>query len=209
MANRKKVSDTVRDAVLIEAGYKCANPTCRQILVVDIHHIQEVREGGGNDPDNLLALCPTCHALIHREGINRRAVRAWKGLLVSLNNVNRASADVLLTLAKEEKRFADESDGEEDPALKFRFTGDSLGFLAGLMTSGLADISRRYFGATAFGGSMPSFEVSLTDKGRLLVDAWKDGDPEALERMLSVHVSDGVKLSDSVEATIIRDGKEV
>jgi hypothetical protein len=45
--------------VLTEAGYRCALPTCRQILAIDLHHILEVREGGGNELHNLIALCPT------------------------------------------------------------------------------------------------------------------------------------------------------
>ena len=38
--------------VLTEAGYRCAVPTCREILLLDMHHIWEVAEGGGDEESN-------------------------------------------------------------------------------------------------------------------------------------------------------------
>ena len=64
---RKSISPSVREIVLIEAGHKCANPTCRHILTLELHHIVWVKDQGGDDPDNLLALCPNCHSL-HTQG---------------------------------------------------------------------------------------------------------------------------------------------
>ena len=57
---RKKLSKKVITAVLTEAGYRCALPTCRGILAIDLHHIWEVNAGGGNDPSNLIALSMVC-----------------------------------------------------------------------------------------------------------------------------------------------------
>ncbi|GAG27104.1 unnamed protein product, partial [marine sediment metagenome] len=190
---------------LIEAGYRCANPTCRGIITIDVHHIVSVKKGGGNKPNNLLALCPNCHALVHREKISKRAIEAWKGLIVSLNNPNRASADVLLALYDEQKRFGNDSQSKEHVAPQFRFSGDSLGFLAGLITSGLAEISRRFLGASMFGASHPTFEVRLTKKGMSLVTAWRDGDPEAIAATLSGGSHDGVKFGDSAKAEVIKE----
>ncbi len=161
---RVKVPSTTAHLVLLEAGYRCANPVCRQIITIDVHHIVPVKEGGGNKPDNLLALCPNCHALVHREGVQKRAVEAWKSLIVSLNNPNRASADILLLLYEEQKRFDSDSKTEEHPAPQFRFSGDSLGFLAGLITSGLAEISRRFLGAGMFGARIQRSRSDLLIK---------------------------------------------
>ena len=33
--------------------------------LLDIHHIQPRAEGGSDDPDNLIDLCPNCHRLMH------------------------------------------------------------------------------------------------------------------------------------------------
>src|SRR5437868_1102246 len=98
-ANRKPISEAVRRAVLIEAGYRCAVPTCRALLIVDLHHIVPVRAGGENKTGNLLALCPTCHALFERGKIHPDAIGAWKAVLVALNNAfDRATIDDLLFL---------------------------------------------------------------------------------------------------------------
>jgi hypothetical protein len=86
MPQRKHIPDSVRDGILREAGYRCAVPTCNTALAIDLHHIVEVCERGGNEPSNLLALCPTCHALFHRWVITAESIRLWKARLVALNN---------------------------------------------------------------------------------------------------------------------------
>src|SRR5947209_3600812 len=83
----------------MEAGYRCAVPTCRNMLALDIHHIVEVSKGGGDDPANLIALCGTCHDLYHRGIYSQDAVRNWKASLVALNFAfDRESVDNLLFL---------------------------------------------------------------------------------------------------------------
>jgi len=168
------IPNHIRQSVLLEAGYKCASPVCRHILTLDLHHIVWVKDGGENDPVNFVALCPNCHALHTRGHIPEQAIRAWKSILVALKSTNHAAADLLLLLASDEKRIA----AAEDPTkvtAPFRFTGGGLPALSGLIVSGLVAISKRYSGVNAWGSSMPSFEVSLTPRGRSLVAAWLDG----------------------------------
>ena len=50
---REDIGLKTKTLVLTEAGYRCAVPTCREILLYDIHHIWEVSEGGGDDASNL------------------------------------------------------------------------------------------------------------------------------------------------------------
>lgn len=173
MAKRTRIPDTVRNLVLLEAGYKCANPTCRHILTLELHHILWVKDSGTNNPENLLALCPNCHSLHTQGHIPEYAIRTWKSLLLALNSTNHATADLLLLLADDEERF--DSGDSASIAPRFRFTGDGLPALAGLLSSRLVTISKRYSGANAWGSSMPSFEVSLTEKGKSLVSAWRTG----------------------------------
>lgn len=85
MAERTNLTRQERDAVLREAGYRCAVPICNTTLAIDIHHIVEVRNNGGNDLENLLALCPTCHAHYHRGTISADSIRHWKERLVAIN----------------------------------------------------------------------------------------------------------------------------
>jgi hypothetical protein len=176
---RKTIKPHVRQLVLLEAGYRCANPSCRQILTLELHHMCWVKDGGDNSPENLLALCRNCHGLHTIGNIPNDAIAAWKGLLVALNDPHRPSADLLLVIHAEDKRVREATDSKKIPP-KFRFTGDSLGSLAGLLTSGLVEISRRYIGASLMGGAHPSFEVGLTAKGLLLIEAWIAGNPHQI-----------------------------
>lgn len=180
--NRKPIPAGVRQIVLMEAGYKCANPNCRHILTLELHHIVWVKDGGGNNPDNLVALCPNCHSLHTAGHIAADAIRCWKSLLVSLSNPNRVSADLLLVLYDEEKRVANSSD--QNTPLPFRFSGDGLGVLASLLTSSLIEISKRFSGVQIYGGGNPSFEVRLTARGKQLVEAWRSGNQNAVSRVI-------------------------
>jgi hypothetical protein len=54
LAKRITIPPRLRLDMLIEAGYRCAVPTCRTILTLELHHIDPVREDGMNVPDNLI-----------------------------------------------------------------------------------------------------------------------------------------------------------
>ena len=151
--------------MLTEAGYRCAVPTCRGILALDIHHIVEVAEDGGNEPGNLLALCPTCHALFHRGEIKRDSIYAWKAMLVSLSHAfDTNTIDDLLFLSMPE---ADDLRISADGVLKFTRL-----IASGLATAHMAlrnNSSNHY---------ICLYRIALTSKGKLLVDAWRSGDRE-------------------------------
>src|SRR5437899_194166 len=126
MKNRRPISNNVLIQVLTEAGYRCAVPTCRNILAIDIHHMVEVAEGGSNGVGNLLPLCPTCHALFHRGTISRDSIYAWKSMLVSLSHAFDANTiDDLLFLSTPE-------------ALSLRVSGDGALKFSRLVAAGLA-----------------------------------------------------------------------
>src|SRR6266446_3847848 len=96
---RTKLPLSTVTLVLTEAGYRCAVPTCRGILALDLHHLEEVADGGSNDVSNLLALCPTCHALYTRGTIARESIRAYKTLIVALSHAfDQQAMDDLLFL---------------------------------------------------------------------------------------------------------------
>lgn len=81
---RQKLPLKTVTLVLTEVGYRCAVPTCRGILALDMHHLWEVSGGGGDEPANLIALCPTCHALYHRGTISQESIYAYKAMLVAI-----------------------------------------------------------------------------------------------------------------------------
>lgn len=181
---RKTIPPATREKILMEAGYKCANPNCRHIITLEMHHILWVKDGGGDDPENLLALCPNCHTLHTQGHIPGKAIEVWKSMLVSLNNPNRANVDLLLLLYKDETQLAAaRAEGKRvDPA--FQFSGDGLGTLASLISAELLEIYNRHRSSSMHGNGIQSFEVRLTESGQRLVKAWLAGSPKAIKEAL-------------------------
>ncbi len=66
----------------IRKAYVAAHPLSercakagRYVPDEDVHHLKPLRDGGTNDPDNLMSLCRKCHAEVHAEMGDRRN---WK-----------------------------------------------------------------------------------------------------------------------------------
>jgi hypothetical protein len=60
---------------------ECAR--CGYSGTIDIHHIIYKKEGGQDSPENLIPLCPNCHALIHRKLISIDEILKLKMIEVS------------------------------------------------------------------------------------------------------------------------------
>lgn len=166
-SDRKAVPQGVRLEVLTEAGYRCAVPTCRGILALDLHHIEEMADGGGNDLANLIALCPTCHALYTRGTIARESIQVWKGMLVALGQAFDTHAiDQLLFLAT-------------PPSMQLLISGDGVLQFSRLIAAGLARFDLRMQN-----GPMILYGVSLTTSGASLIEAWRAGRRTDLESAL-------------------------
>ncbi len=63
--NDEELPEETREQVLRRDKHRCGN--CDNHLDVEVHHIQFRSDGGSNDPDNLITLCPICHASVHRQ----------------------------------------------------------------------------------------------------------------------------------------------
>ncbi len=83
---RDTVFAEVKRAVLVEAGHRCAIPTCRA-TTTEIAHIVPWAESQDNSFENLIALCPNCHMRFdQKKEIDRIAVKMYKPNLGILNN---------------------------------------------------------------------------------------------------------------------------
>lgn len=137
MSERKSPSEKERDAALREAGYRCAVPTCHTTLAMNVHHIAWVSEGGGNELSNLLALCPTCHALYHRGEITQDSIIQWKARLVTLNQVIDVKAELekrvreIQNEKKEEPNNGEQRTGFALAASEFNWRTCEVGFVYG------------------------------------------------------------------------------
>jgi hypothetical protein len=155
-------------AVLTEAGYRCAVPTCRGILALDLHHILQVSADGSDDPSNLIALCPTCHALYHRGTIKQTSIYAYKAMLVSITHAFDVEAiDRLLFLEGCKKDY-------------LVVSGDGLLEFARLIAAGFATAEQKANNKW----QIVTYAINISAKGRLLVDAWKQGDRTRLQEAM-------------------------
>lgn len=78
-------AETVR-AVLVEAGHRCAIPTCRS-TTTEIAHIESWAKSQDDSFANLIALCPNCHTRFdQKKEIDSKSVRIYKQNLALLNN---------------------------------------------------------------------------------------------------------------------------
>jgi hypothetical protein len=189
-ADRKKIPTHVQHGLLMEAGYKCGNPICRNVITLELHHILYVRDGGGDGPENLLTLCPYCHAMHHAGHFPVEAIRHWKSMLLSLNQAfDRGSIDLLLYLCV--------THGKE-----IWYSGDALLRFAGLIAAGLVGFnteklyghtpttSGEYAGIpTIFHGTAYELgmkvELHLTERGIRLVEAWRTGNEDKYRQLIS------------------------
>ena len=77
---RPPIPAETKRKVLVEAGHRCAIPTCRYITV-ELHHIVPWEKCQEHDYHNLIALCPNCHTRADRGEIDRKSLRLYKASL--------------------------------------------------------------------------------------------------------------------------------
>jgi hypothetical protein len=78
----------VRDELLVEARHRCT--ICAE-KCFEIHHIIEQNEGGTDEAENLIVLCPNCHQhRYHRSGeFTRDQLCLYKAKLKEQNEIER------------------------------------------------------------------------------------------------------------------------
>lgn len=87
--------------ILCESGHRCAIPTCREIIKVDIHHIVPLKECKEHKYENLIALCPNCHRMADRGDIDRKSLRIYKAnLRYAHDRFSNLEVDILHELHK-------------------------------------------------------------------------------------------------------------
>lgn len=84
--NRDSIPAAVKRAVLVEAGHRCAIPTCRA-TTTEIAHILAWSDTHDNSFENLIALCPNCHTRYdQKKEIDHGSMKMYKQNLGILTN---------------------------------------------------------------------------------------------------------------------------
>ncbi|MER7622358.1 HNH endonuclease signature motif containing protein [Streptomyces sp. NPDC126503] len=88
---RTKVPRPLARQLYVEAGHRCAIPTCRA-TPLEIAHIVPWHRVLRHEFHNLIVLCPNCHTRFDRGDIDRQAMFRYKELL-RLSDPNRVAPD--------------------------------------------------------------------------------------------------------------------
>jgi len=86
--DRPPIPRPLERALFVEAGYRCAVPTCRAVGPLQIDHIEDWSRVREHKFENMIVLCANCHG---RKGdkrgqIDRIALRQFKANLALLNH---------------------------------------------------------------------------------------------------------------------------
>ena len=68
--------ENVKSYVRDRDGYKCQACKTSKDIVLEVHHILERSNGGGDRPDNLITLCSSCHKKIHSGKISCPSIKS-------------------------------------------------------------------------------------------------------------------------------------
>lgn len=154
---RSPIPAEIRRSVLVEAGHRCAIPTCRHIEN-DIHHIVPWAQCKSHTYDNLIAICPNCHRRADRGEIDRKSIRLYKvNLRFSHDKYSQLEIDVLFELFKVPPRHG------------IPWLGYMLIFLRRLLNSKFIFVQQSGSGFIADGIKSNPDMIGITETGRAFV----------------------------------------
>lgn len=161
MVERPMIPTALERAVKIEAGHRCAIPTCRYPRV-EIAHIVPWAEVKEHQFENLIALCPNCHELYDKDKkIDRQAMLIYKSNLGLLHH----------RYSEYERRIL-ELFCNQPQANIIQLPGLSETHVFYLLKDGFLVKTEKNSGCI-FAGVPTWEEFLLSDKGRQFIEDWK------------------------------------
>lgn len=101
--SREHITAELKRKILVEAGHRCAIPTCR-FPTTELAHIIPYSKVKKHEYHNLIALCPNCHTRFDKGEIDKKSIDIYKSKLVFLSDrYSKYELDVLEYLRKENK----------------------------------------------------------------------------------------------------------
>lgn len=160
--DRPPIPAELKRQVLVEAGHRCAIPTCRQVPV-ELAHIVAWAKCKEHTFPNLIALCPTCHTRYDRGEIDRKAMLAYKhNLSVLTSRYGELEQRVFRAFAQEPRATTITLPGGLDILLMYALMDGLLvdtGQNTGIIMAGI-----------------PAHKIyGITQKGREFIGHWLGG----------------------------------
>lgn len=157
---RPAIPSELERQVLMEAGHRCAIPTCKH-TTTEIAHIDAWSKVKEHRFENMIALCPNCHALYDDGKIDRKSMLQYKA---NLSILNGRYGDLERRVLK---FFADY------PNHTAIWLPGGLGILvAYLVQDGLLALHEKEQVLTTMSQFSKLQLYELTDAGKKLVDRW-------------------------------------
>ncbi len=156
---RPAIPAEIERQVKVEAGHRCAIPTCRQ-WPVELAHITPYRTVKDHTFENLIALCPTCHSRFDNfKEIDQKSMRIYKANLGVINS----------RFMELEKRLLEGLAGRK----KLPIPGTMGWVFSQLEVDGLIMVVSK--SGITMSGIESHYIVQLTPSGEELVNKWLTG----------------------------------
>lgn len=97
---RLPIPTELKRKILVEAGHRCAIPTCRA-TTTEIAHIIPWAEVQNHTYENLIALCPNCHTRFDIGEIDKKSMYMYKdNLRFFIEKYSKFELDILFELSR-------------------------------------------------------------------------------------------------------------
>lgn len=174
---RPAIPADLQRRVLMEAGHRCAIPTCRT-TPVELAHIVPWSEVRGHTFENLIALCPTCHTRYDTHQIDRLSMKGYKA---NLGLVSGRYGEI-------ERRILDQlAITRQD---RFRLPGGWDIPLMYLLRDGLI-VKAPFGGGVIINGLSATDDYLLTTAGQEFIKRWVTAEAVSPELRIAVTIRDG------------------
>lgn len=82
---REPIPFELKRKILVEAGHRCAIPTCR-FPTTELAHIEPYAIVKKHQENKLIALCPNCHTRYDKGEIDIKSILIYKSKLIFLSD---------------------------------------------------------------------------------------------------------------------------
>ena len=161
MSKRPTIPTELKRTILVEAGHRCAIPTCRH-PTTEIAHIEPWRKVKEHKYENLIALCPNCHTRAEKGEIDRKSLRIYKRIIQRLTD----------RYMKFELIFLNELRLEKTVIIATKM----LLLIKNILDDKLVEVVKEDVAWVA--GSLGRSHISLTGKGHKFIEEWIEAKEE-------------------------------
>ncbi|XXZ49910.1 HNH endonuclease signature motif containing protein [Streptomyces cavourensis] len=188
--NREWIPMPLQRALLVEAGHRCAIPTCRQ-WPTDFAHIDPYEKVQEHTFENMIVLCPVCHRRYdNTKEIDRKSMLQYKQNLAVLNSrytdTERQLMQALLKMLREMNEDFKQRGWPpyqlSEPGLvgdsSLRISADMWWVVSNLLEDGLIELHQERKKELTEGEWLRGAQMILiTEKGREFLEHWVNAEP--------------------------------